>query len=82
MCCCAHRVWQLQLVAALHSQQAVRDVAWSPFDPCQAAFICQGGSLHTLQVADRPNTASRLHVQVSGEKTVTDQYLHVYIQHA
>ena len=46
-------------------------MAWSPFDPCQTAFICQGGSLHTLQVADRPDAAGRLHVQVSVVTVVT-----------
>ena len=63
-CCDAHRVWQLQLVAAVQSQQAVRDVAWSPYDPCHAAFMCKGGSLHTLQVSERPDATGRLHVQV------------------
>lgn len=58
------RAWRLQRVAAIQSDQGVRHVAWSPYDPCQAAFICQGGSLHTLQVDESPDAAGRLHVQV------------------
>ena len=65
-------MWQLHLVATVQSQRAVRDVAWSPFDPYQAAFLCQGGSLHTLQVAEHPDAAGRLHVQVSVNTMITN----------
>lgn len=46
--------WVLQPVATVHSQQPVQDVAWSPFDPRQAAFICQDGSVQTLAVKQQP----------------------------
>ena len=56
--------WQLQLEATVQSRQAVKHVAWSPYDPCQAAFICQDGSLHLLQVGEHRDGAARLRVQV------------------
>lgn len=48
-------MWKLQLVATVASEHAVRHVAWSPYDPCQAAFLCDDGSLHTLVVSHQPN---------------------------
>lgn len=48
------RMWSLQSVATVRSEQAVRHVAWSPYDPCQAAFICDDGSLHIFTLSHSP----------------------------
>ena len=54
--------WVLQPVATVHSKQPVQHVAWSAFDPRQAAFICQDGSLHTLAVKQQPDGSFRVQV--------------------
>ena len=59
--------WVLQPVATVHSKQPMQHVAWSPFDPRQAAFICQDGSLHTLAVKQQPDGS--LGVQVGARLT-------------
>ncbi|KAL0032922.1 hypothetical protein WJX77_006479 [Trebouxia sp. C0004] len=57
-------VWSLQLVATVRSEQAVRHVAWSPYDPCQAAFICDDGSLHIFILSHCPVAPAGSSVEV------------------
>ena len=61
-------MWSLQLVATVRSKQAVRHVAWSPYNPCQAAFICHDGSLHIFTLSQPPLAPADISVkvQVSG----------------
>ncbi|KAL0024884.1 hypothetical protein WJX79_010740 [Trebouxia sp. C0005] len=57
-------VWSLQSVATVRSAQAVRHVAWSPYDPCQAAFICDDGSLHIFTLSHSPMSPAGYSVEV------------------
>lgn len=47
-------MWSLQLVATVRSKQAVRHVAWSPYDSSQAAFLCDDGALHIFTLSQSP----------------------------
>jgi hypothetical protein len=51
-------------VATVRSEQAVRHVAWSPYDPCQAAFICDDGSLHIFTLSQCPMAPAGSSVEV------------------
>ena len=62
LCVCSK--WSLWLLATIRSQQAVRHIAWSPHDPCQAAFICDDGSLHIFTLSQSPMTPAGPTVEV------------------
>ncbi|KAL0044796.1 hypothetical protein WJX82_009971 [Trebouxia sp. C0006] len=57
-------IWSLQLMATVRSKQAVRHVAWSPYNPCQAAFICHDGSLHIFTLSQPPLAPAGSSVEV------------------
>ena len=64
--CLLCSVWRMQLVATVRSEQAVHHIAWSPYNSCQAAFICEDGSLHLLAVSQQsPAGSPSLSVEVS-----------------
>lgn len=46
----------------------MRHVAWSPYNHCQAAFICDDGSLHifTLSLSPLAPAGSSVEVKCSG----------------
>ncbi len=52
-------------MATVRSKQAVRHVAWSPYNPCQAAFICHDGSLHIFTLSQPPLAPAGSSVEVN-----------------
>ena len=52
-------------MATVRSKQAVRHVAWSPYNPCQAACICHDGSLHIFTLSQPPLAPAGSSVEVN-----------------